>query len=63
MDRNFKHRGVFIYGDDAYTPEKDGFLYGEVMNWKIFTWTTDEKSMRFTQVIKRRLPRVRQQMV
>lgn len=35
--------GVFIYGDDAYTPEKDGFLYGEVMNWKIFTWTTDEK--------------------
>ena len=34
---------VIAQGDDMTTPEKDGFAYGETMNWKIFRWTKDEK--------------------
>jgi hypothetical protein len=35
---------VIAQGDDMTTPEKDGFAYGETMNWKIFRWTKDEKA-------------------
>lgn len=35
--------GLFINGDDSYTPEKDGFSYGETMNWKVYKWTTDQQ--------------------
>jgi len=34
---------IMANGDDIYTIEKDGFDYGEIMNWKIFTWTGDQK--------------------
>lgn len=34
---------VMVNGDDSYTAQKDGFSYGEVMNWRIFRWTTDQK--------------------
>ena len=27
-----------LFGDDYYTPEKDGFDYGEWINWKIYSW-------------------------
>jgi len=34
---------VIAQGDDQYTPQKDGFDYGETMNWKIYRWTQDQK--------------------
>lgn len=34
---------VMVNGDDTYTSQKDGFSYGESMNWRVFTWTSDQK--------------------
>ncbi len=34
---------VVVQGDDNYTPEKDGFSWGEPMNWLVYTWTTTEE--------------------
>lgn len=34
---------VFINADDPYTPQKDGFTQGEMMNWKVYTWTTTQQ--------------------
>ncbi|MBE0639074.1 MAG: T9SS type A sorting domain-containing protein [Bacteroidales bacterium] len=34
---------IMVNGDDAYTTQKDGFSYGETMNWKVFTWTTTQQ--------------------
>nr|NQU92438.1 hypothetical protein [Bacteroidota bacterium] len=30
--------GMIIFGDDAYTPEKEGFSSGEEINFKLFSW-------------------------
>lgn len=30
---------LFAYGDDAITSEKDGFDYGEEIQWKIYSWS------------------------
>ena len=30
---------LFVYGDDAITSEKDGFDYGEEIQWKIYSWS------------------------
>ena len=27
-----------VYADNENTPEKDGFVYGEIMNFKLFSW-------------------------
>jgi hypothetical protein len=34
------HSNAFIaaMGDDTYTPEKDGFAWGEIMRWKIYSY-------------------------
>jgi hypothetical protein len=34
---------VIAQGDDSFTPEKDGFAYGETMKWKVYRWTEDQK--------------------
>lgn len=34
---------LMVNGDDAYTPQKDGFANAETMNWRVFTWTTDQQ--------------------
>jgi len=34
---------IVAQGDDTYTTEKDGFTYGEVMNWKVYSWTLTRK--------------------
>jgi len=31
-----------VWGDDFSTPEKDGFAYGELINFKIFSWATQK---------------------
>ncbi len=34
---------VVAFGDDNLTTEKDGFYYGETINWKIFSWDIVEE--------------------
>ncbi|MCK5838741.1 MAG: T9SS type A sorting domain-containing protein [Bacteroidales bacterium] len=34
---------VVAFGDDNLTTEKDGFTYGESINWKIFSWDIVEE--------------------
>lgn len=34
---------IMVNGNDTYTPHKDGFYYGEIMHWKIFTWTSTQQ--------------------
>jgi len=31
---------IKLYADDPDSPEKDGFAYGELINYKFFSWTT-----------------------
>jgi hypothetical protein len=39
------HVNAFIaaMGDDTYTPQKDGFAYGEIMRWKIYSYALGGK--------------------
>ena len=39
--------GVFAYGDDNTTPEKDGFANGEQIQWKIFNCSEAEEYIAF----------------
>ncbi len=34
---------LIAQGDDNTTPEKDGFGYGELMNWRVYSWTGNEQ--------------------
>ena len=33
---------IKLSADNANTPEKDGFSYGELLNYKVFSWTTQK---------------------
>jgi hypothetical protein len=35
--------GIFANGNDSYTSVKDGFAFGEPMQWKIFSWSTTQQ--------------------
>jgi hypothetical protein len=35
--------GIMAQGNDQYSGIKDGFANGETINWKVFTWTSDQK--------------------
>ncbi len=38
-----ENTSVIAQGDDSYTPEKDGFDYGETMTWKVYRWTQGQE--------------------
>ncbi len=35
--------GVIAFGNDTFTPEKDGFASGETINYKVFSWTVEKE--------------------
>jgi len=37
-----QNTGIIIFGDDNFTTQKDGFSSGELINWKVFSWSVQK---------------------
>ncbi len=37
-----ENTGVIAFGDDSFSPEKDGFDSGEPINWKVYSWGVEK---------------------
>lgn len=37
-----QNTGIIAYGDDSFTPEKDGFSSGELIHWKVYSWSVEK---------------------
>ncbi len=35
--------GIIAFGNDSFTPEKDGFSSGETLNWKVYSWSVQKE--------------------
>lgn len=35
--------GLIAFGDDSFTPEKDGFSAGELLRYKVFSWMVEKE--------------------
>jgi len=38
----FENTGLIAFGDDSFTPEKDGFDSGETINYKVYSWSLEK---------------------
>jgi len=38
-----QNTGIILFGDDSFTPEKDGFSSGEFIHWKVFSWSVEKE--------------------
>jgi len=38
-----ENTGVIAFGDDSFSSEKDGFDSGEAINWKVYSWSTNQE--------------------
>ena len=37
-----QNTGLIAFGDDSFSPEKDGFDSGELINWKVYSWSVEK---------------------
>jgi hypothetical protein len=38
-----QNTGIMANGNDSFTPEKDGFANGELMNYKVYSWSVEKQ--------------------
>ena len=37
-----QNTGIIAFGDDSFTTQKDGFSSGEIIHWKVYSWSVEK---------------------